>query len=107
MSCGVATSPLMPLANAASWLGVSIKTVKGYVDDGDLRYINVGRGKKNRRMMFTEGDLQEFVERRAQRETPCQFIVRKVHRSTTSISNSKVIGFTALRRQRTDAKPKA
>ena len=100
-------NPLLNPDEAARWLGVSTKTMKGYVDDGDLRYINLGRGKKKRRMMFTEADLQEFVERRAQRETPCQSIVRKAPRSTTSTSNSGVVAFTALRERRTGVTPKA
>ena len=86
---------------AAEYLRISTKTLIAHVDDGAIQYINVGRGSKKRRIMFTEADLDEFIERRAQRNVPCRSTSTKAARSTTSISSSKVIGFTALRDART------
>jgi len=99
----ISTSLLSPKI-AACRLGISTKTLKGHVDDGELRYINVGRGKKKTRRMFTGSDLDEFIERRGRRDVPCQSTNIKKVRSTTSTSSSKVIGFTDLRDARTREK---
>ena len=81
----------------ADRLGVSIKTLNGFVRNGELRYINVGNGTKKMRRKFTDEDIQEFIERRARRDVPCRSTSTRTARSTTTTSNSKVIGFTALR----------
>ena len=52
-------TPLRTPRSAADWLGVSVKTLRGLVQDGELRYVNVGRGKKNIRRMFADEDLQD------------------------------------------------
>src|SRR5216683_1468164 len=91
---------------AARYLGISVKTLTGHTDDGEIRYINVGRGKKKKRRMYTRPDLEEFKERRAQREVKCLSTGTRKARSTTTTSNSKVIAFTALRDARTREKPR-
>ncbi|WLB15780.1 helix-turn-helix domain-containing protein [Bradyrhizobium japonicum] len=58
--------------SAAERLGVSVKTLNGYVRDGEIRYINVGRGSKKQRRKFTDEDIDELIERRARRDVPCQ-----------------------------------
>ena len=92
--------------SAAERLGVSVKTLNGYVRDGELRYINVGRGTKKLRRKFTDEDLEELIQRRAQRDVPCQSTSTRTARSTTTISNSRVIGFTALRDARANERLK-
>ncbi|QBP23787.1 DNA-binding protein [Bradyrhizobium diazoefficiens] len=92
--------------SAAERLGVSVKTLNGYVRDGELRYINVGRGSKKQRRKFTDEDLDELIERRARRDVPCQSISTKTARSTISTSSTKVFAFTALRDARAGARPK-
>jgi predicted site-specific integrase-resolvase len=99
-------SPLRPPKSAAQALGVSVKTLNGFVRDGEIRYIDVGRGKKEIRRMFTDEDLEEFKQRRARREVPCQSTSTKTARSTTTISNSKVIGFMARRALRANERQK-
>src|SRR5438105_1152321 len=84
-------------SEASAILDVSIKTLKGFVSRGEIRYIDVGNGLKKKRRMFTESDLLEFIERRGQRDIPCRCISANTARSITSISYSRVIGFTALR----------
>ena len=54
------------------------KELNGYVRDGELRYINVGRGTKKLRRKFTDPDLDELVERRAKREVPCRSTSTKI-----------------------------
>jgi|SRR6266403_1277832 hypothetical protein len=92
--------------DAARALGVSVKTLNGFVQDGELRYINVGRGKKKIRRMFADEDLEDFKQRRARREVPCQSIGTKTARTTTSISSTKVLAFTALRDARANERLK-
>ncbi|PSO28808.1 hypothetical protein C7G41_24225 [Bradyrhizobium sp. MOS002] len=100
------TDPLLTPRQAAALLGVSTKTLLEYVKTGELHYINMGRGTKKRRRMFTDLDLDGLVERRRQRDGQCQSTSTKTARSTTTTSNSRVIGFTALREQRMSVKPK-
>jgi excisionase family DNA binding protein len=90
---------LLSLDEASQYLSVTADQATGFVQDGELRYINVGRGKKRPRMRFDLADLNEFIERRRRRDiAACQSIDRKSqHRIIGSTSKSEVIGFTALR----------
>src|SRR4030081_3224091 len=99
-------SPLRSPKDAARVLGVSVKTLSCFVSDGEIGYINVGRGKVKRRIMFTEGDLADFIQRRAQRDVPCRSTSTKTARSITSTSNTSVVAFTALRNARTSVTQK-
>jgi excisionase family DNA binding protein len=98
---------LMTPRQAAEYLHVSTDQLRGFVHDGALRYVNVGRGKKRDRMMFTSGDLDEFVERRtrSRRVTSCLSTSLQGPRSTGTISSAEVVGFTARRNERRNAKP--
>jgi excisionase family DNA binding protein len=100
------STPLRSPQSAAERLGVSVKTLNGYVADGELRYINVGRGTKKVRRRFTDEDLDDLIQRRAQRDMPCQSTGTKIARSTTSTSSSRVLAFTALRDVRASERPK-
>jgi excisionase family DNA binding protein len=98
---------LNTLKQAARKLGISDDQVRGLVQDGELQYINTGRGKKRPRMKFTDADLDEFIERRRRKNTPCLSTNRKSHRTITSTSGPVVIGFTALRNAQLEKKPKS
>lgn len=92
---------------AARRLGVSIRTLRGLVSSGELRYVNVGRGKQREKMMFTDNDLDDLIAGRTrQKAQQCPSTSPKVRRSTTSTSSGEVIAFTARRNGRTDAKRK-
>ena len=94
-------------AQAARRLGVSIRTLRGLVSSGELRYVNVGRGKQREKMMFTDNDLDDLIAGRTrQKAQQCPSTSPKVRRSTTSTSSGEVIAFTARRNGRTDAKRK-
>jgi excisionase family DNA binding protein len=90
---------------AAAELQVSIRQVRGLVHDGELRYINVSRGKKKPRMRFADEDIAEFKERRRRRET-CLSGAIKSRPSTNTRLPSEIIGFAARRKQRIAAKRK-
>src|SRR5258708_23651919 len=90
---------------AAKKLNISEDQLAGLVQDGELRYINVGRGQKRPRMRFADEDLDEFIARRRRREA-CLSGSPKTHRCTDMISGSEVIGFTAQRNARLAKKPR-
>src|SRR5262245_32812834 len=52
---------LLTAAQAAAKLGISVKTLNGYVELGALKYIPLGHGKQRQRRMFTDAALNEFI----------------------------------------------
>ncbi|WFT81406.1 helix-turn-helix domain-containing protein [Methylobacterium sp. CB376] len=95
---------LLTPMQAAAYLGICRETLRAHVKHGDLSYIDIGRGTVRRRMMFHPDDLAAFIEARRQRQ--CQSTNPKADRTTSMISSSAVIDFTALRAARASAKPK-
>jgi excisionase family DNA binding protein len=51
-------------AQAAQRLGVSIRTLRGLVSSGAVRYVAIGRGRQREKMMFTDADLDDLVASR-------------------------------------------
>jgi excisionase family DNA binding protein len=97
---------LLMIGQAAAYLGITEDQVAAFVQDGELDYINVGRGKKRARYRFTIPDLDAFIERRRRREVLCRSSESRTPRIITSTSSTKVIGFTALRAAQLAGKPK-
>ena len=62
------TKVLRTPKEAAERLHTSVEQLTAFVRDGELKYINLGRGKKRPRRMFTDEDLDEFIERRTRKE---------------------------------------
>src|ERR1700722_11300357 len=62
---------LLSPQQAAQRLHVSGDTLDGLVQDGELPFVNVGRGKKRPRRMFEEAVIDAFIERRTQRGKGC------------------------------------
>lgn len=83
---------LLTVKQAAEQLGVSIDQVRGFVQDGDLAYINIGRGKKRSTYRFTQADLDDFIERRRKRDVPPDL----GGRGTRNVSGN-ALGFMAKR----------
>jgi hypothetical protein len=95
-------------AEAARKLRCSVKTLNAHVAAGALRYVDIGRGRKRARKMFTDSDLNEFIANQSRKDVPCpstrtETVVRRISIST---SKCEVIGFTARRNARRAAKPK-
>ena len=104
---GTQMTELRTPREAAKLLRVSIKTLNGHIRDGELRYINIGRGAKKPRKMLTDMDIDEFIQRRTRRNVPqCQSTSRKARPTSNTTSNGEVLAFTALQRERTGAKLK-
>jgi hypothetical protein len=95
-------------AEAARKLRCSIKTLKGHVASGALRYVDLGLGKKRVRRMFTDADLDNFIANQTRKDVPCPSTKTETvaRRTGTSTSKCEVIGFTARRNARRAAKPK-
>src|SRR5262245_11184135 len=91
---------------AAERLRCSIKTLLGHVEAGALRYVNIGHGSKRARRMFTDDDLDAFIAAQTRKDVPCPSTKTRARRSSSSISNGEVIGFSGRPKPRTDAKPK-
>ncbi|WP_456628956.1 helix-turn-helix domain-containing protein [Bradyrhizobium sp. URHC0002] len=97
----------LSINDAAQYLGITSDQVRAFIDDGELKYINVGRGKKRPRIRLTKADLDEFIERRTQRESPsCPSTNQRSQRRTTgSTSKSEADGFMARRAAQLAKKP--
>jgi hypothetical protein len=101
------SAQLFDLRQAAKKLGISEEQARGLVQDGELQFINVGRGKKRPRMRFTEADLDELIVRRRQKREQCLYTNRKSHRFTSTTSKPEVIGFMARRNAQLARTPKS
>jgi len=97
---------LLTVGDVAVRLQVSMKQVRNLVDDGGLRYINVGRGSKHRTMRFTPADVESCITQLAKRNSrPCPSTAIQSRRTTSTHSKSEVIGFTARRNAHRTGKP--
>jgi excisionase family DNA binding protein len=90
---------------AAEKLRCSEKTLRAHVESGALRYVQIGRGTKKVRRMFTDEDIEAFIESQTRRNVPCLSTSTRAHRSTSTTSNGEVVAFTALRNARAAEKP--
>ena len=87
---------LKTAAQAAAKLGCSIKTLKGHIKAGELKYVALGSGRVRRRRMFTDADLDEFIANQTRKDQPaCPSSRTPARHSGASTSNAKVIAFTA------------
>ena len=95
-------------AQAARRLNISIRTLRGLVASGELRYVNVGRGKQREKMMFTDSDLDGFIAKRTRQKAQdlCPSTSQRARPSITSTSGGEIIAFTALRSERNAGKRK-
>jgi hypothetical protein len=93
---------------AAAKLRCSIKTLRGHVRSGALRYVVTGHGIKRPHKMFTDADIDEFIANQTRKEAPasCPSLRTPARRSSGTTSRSEVIAFSARPNARTAAKPK-
>lgn len=97
---------LLTPAEAAAKLRCSIKTLKGHIATGAVRYVIIGHGSKRPRKMFTDSDLDEFIAAQTRKDFPCPSTAPAKRLIGISTSNTEVIGFTARRNARLGVKPK-
>jgi hypothetical protein len=86
---------LLTPKQAADALQVPLATLRGFVKDGDLVFINKSRGKERPRMAFDPADIEEFKRRRKKRLAPCPTAStsKKTPNSNRPKSGSTVVGF--------------
>src|SRR5262245_19927305 len=83
---------LQTAGQAAAKLNCSIKTLKGHVKLGDLKYVVIGHGSERPRKMFTVADLDQFIANQTREEAPSWPSSKTRARHTGDLtSNSKVI----------------
>lgn len=82
-------------AEVAARLRCSRKTLDAHVRAGDIRYIIIGHGKKRPRRMFTDADVNEFLDRQARRDVPVEPARRVTRHSTAAHSGEEPIGLRA------------
>jgi hypothetical protein len=98
---------LKTLAEGAAKLGCSLKTLKGHIASGALRYVALGHGSKRQRKMLTDADLDAFVANQTRKDAPtCPSIKTRARRIGNSTSGAGVIAFTAAPKPRSGVKPK-
>jgi hypothetical protein len=97
---------LRTASQAAAKLGCSIKTLKGHVATGALRYVDIGHGKKRPRRMFTDQDINDFIARQTREASPCPSTASPARPIGISISSGRVIAFTDLQKRPRGAKRK-
>jgi len=96
----------LSIEEGAQYLGITSDQMRAFIQDGELNYRNMGRGKKRARYRLTKEDLDDFIEHRKRREPLCQSTGAKAVRSTAMTSSSNVVGFTARRNARLGKTPK-
>lgn len=94
MSRPLRHADLLSPKEAAEFLGLGVDVFREFVKRGELRFINLGLGKKRIHRMYDKADLIEFIARRKEVEA-CPSINRKARKSSFMISNGEVIGFRA------------
>jgi excisionase family DNA binding protein len=62
---------LLTPREAAAKLRCSIKTLNGHVASGELRYVQIGQGKKRPRRRFTRSDLEALIQHQTREESLC------------------------------------
>ncbi|NTG49009.1 helix-turn-helix domain-containing protein [Agrobacterium rhizogenes] len=88
---------LMTPDEAARHLSVSIRQLRDLTDDGLLRWINIGLGKKRATRRYTIEDLNEFIAERSQK---CRSTKDPVKKPIPTTSSYAVVDFRAIRAQR-------
>src|SRR4051794_21694337 len=93
---------LLTMRQAAAALGVGERTLRDHLRSGDIRYIDVGRGRQRRALRFAPEDLEDFKRSRRGQPWPST----RDARSTTTSSSTEVVDFVGLRAARASGKPK-
>lgn len=88
---------LLTPAEAADFLGISVRILRAHVRSGELAFINVGRGQVRKRVAFTRQDLDDFIKSRRMR----QGAVEPVRRAMRAKQAEPIgLDFAALRAKR-------
>jgi hypothetical protein len=97
---------LMTVGEAAAQARIGVKTFKGHIDSGAIRYVIIGHGTKRPRKRITPADLNAFIEAQTRKDVAYPSTEPRVRHTGNFISGGEVIAFTAQPRPRPGAKPK-
>ncbi|MCV0379031.1 MAG: helix-turn-helix domain-containing protein [Nitratireductor sp.] len=95
---------LMTPAEAAAQLGISSRQLRDLTTDGEIPFVNIGRGERATRR-YDPIDIAAFIM--ARKKTACPSISAPAHRSTATTSAVVGIDFQARRTARRNAKLKS
>lgn len=84
--------PHLSMPKLARAMGMDRETLARHRENGDLPVHIKGTGLERRHYVCTLSDVAEFYRRTGE---ACQSLGSKIHPTTSSISRSKVIAFTA------------
>jgi len=98
---------LLTLKETADRLHMTTEQLIGFVDDGLLLFINVGRGKLRPRYRFAQADIDQFEETRRTRKEPrsCLSTGIRIRNSSRMTSGARVLDIKTLRQQRPKRTP--
>lgn len=98
---------LIPPAEAARLLTISLKTLREHVANGTLVPIHTGAGTKRRHYAFEPSDIEAFKQqRRLAGAIPCPSTKGRARKPTASILPSMVFDLQEIRKQHADKKLK-
>jgi excisionase family DNA binding protein len=96
----------MTMGEAAARIGCSVKTLRGHIASGALRYVVIGHGRKRPHKRIAPADLNAFIEAQTRKDVACLSIETRARPTGNSTSKSEVIAFSARRSARLGAKRK-
>lgn len=97
---------LMTFREAAAQARCSIKTLKGHVASGVLKYVIIGHGAKRPHKRIKPAHLNAFVEAQIRKDVACPFTEPRARLTGSSTFKSEVIAFSVQRSARPGAKRK-
>ncbi len=92
---------LLTPESAASRLGISTRQLRDLTADGQLRWINIGLGKKRPTRRYTPADLEAFIEERAAK---CRSIRKTEETPIPTTLRYAVVDFQGIQAQRRSEK---
>jgi hypothetical protein len=103
-----AADGLHDLRSAAARLNATPAKVRAFVEAGQLKYVNVGLGKKYPRYRFAESDLDALIAAKTSQESIAPCPSSKPRRAVRSIGTASIFSasdFLARRNARNARKP--
>ena len=90
----VLSGGLLDMAQAAASLGIGVRTLREHLRAGNIRYVDVGRGKERRSPRFAPQDLTKFQEQHRGQSWPSTKEAKSFTR--VRVSGSSISGLYGL-----------
>ncbi|WP_408022279.1 helix-turn-helix domain-containing protein [Sphingomonas aquatilis] len=92
---------LLTPEEAAKRIHVCTKTLRQLRQDGHIRYVAI----TDRKIRYRPEDCDEFIASRARKAPECPSTLRRTRPTTTTTSSGRVVGFSARRAAKANARP--